>query len=178
MNWKPIPGWPRYEASTAGDIRVAANGRVLKQRPRAGDGYLVVDLYEGPNPGAVNRTKRNRKTVGVNIVICRTFYGPRPSARHEAAHNNGKRLDNSMGNLRWATRLENEQDKLYHGTAPLGESNGRSKLFQYQALAILNDPRKAAVIAADYGIGSRAVSKIKKGHRWPHLQPAKTEAAP
>jgi NUMOD4 motif/HNH endonuclease len=177
MNWKPIPGWPRYEASTDGQIRIQATGRVLAQRLRVGDEYLVVDLYGEPGPGSNRPNRRIRKTIGVNILVCMAFHGPRPSTRHEAAHCNGKKEDNSSGNLRWATRLENEWDKRCHGTAPQGERNGGAKLLRNQALAILHDTRKPAVIAAEYGIGSRAVSKIKRGDRWAHLQPIKMEAA-
>ncbi len=91
MNWKPIPGWPRYEASTDGQIRIQAIGRVLSQQLRIGDDYLVVDLYGEPGPGSNRPNRRIRKTIGVNILVCMAFHGPRPSARHEAAHCNGKR---------------------------------------------------------------------------------------
>jgi hypothetical protein len=177
MNWKPIPGWSRCEARSDGQIRILATGKVLSQRPRVGDDYLVVDLCGEPTPGSNRPDRRIRKTIGVNILVCMAFHGPRPSARHESAHCNGKKEDNLNGNLRWATRLENKWDQRYHGTAPQGERNGGSKLSQNQALAILHDTRKHAVIAAEYGVGRRAVSKIKKGDRWAHIQPVKMEAA-
>jgi HNH endonuclease/NUMOD4 motif len=177
MNWKPIPGWPRYEASTDGMTRIQASGRVLAQRLRVGDDYLVVDLYGEPGPGSNRPNRRIRKTIGVNILVCMAFHGPRPSAHREAAHCNGKKEDNPICNLRWATKLENELDKRLHSTAPQGERNGGAKLLQNQAVAILHDARKHAVIAAEYGIGSRAVSKIKRGDRWAHIQPIKMEAA-
>ena len=44
MNWKAIPGWPRYEASETGPIRNRGTGKVLRQRERPNDRYLVVDL--------------------------------------------------------------------------------------------------------------------------------------
>jgi hypothetical protein len=59
----------------------------------------------------------------------------------------------------------------------LGERNGGAKLTQNQAVAILHDRRKTTVIAADYGIGIRAVRKIKRDDRWGHLQPPLLEAA-
>ncbi len=62
-------------------------------------------------------------------------------------------------------------------TAPQGERNGGAKLLLNQAIAILHDTRKHAITAGDYGIGRRAVSKIKNGHRWTHLQPIRMEAA-
>jgi hypothetical protein len=177
MNWKPIPGWPRYEASTDGLIRIRDSGRVVSQRARTRDKYLVVDLYGEPRPGSNRPGRRPRSTVGVNILVCMAFHGTRPSPRHEAAHCNGKRSDNSSGNLRWATRIENEHDKRQHGTSPLGERNGGAKITQNQALAILYDRRKTTVISAHYGMGIRAVRKIKRGDRWSHLQPTLLDVA-
>ena len=50
MNWKPIPGWPRYEASTDGQIRIQATGTVLSQRLRTDDDYLVRQFGIVPTP--------------------------------------------------------------------------------------------------------------------------------
>jgi hypothetical protein len=35
---------------------------------------------------------------------------------HQAAHGDGAGLNNRLANLRWATRRENEADKIKHGT--------------------------------------------------------------
>jgi hypothetical protein len=71
----------------------------------------------------------------------------------------------------------NEHDKRQHGTSPLGERNGGAKLAQNQALVILFDRRKTTVISAHYGMGIRAVRKIKRGDRWSHLQPTLLDVA-
>jgi hypothetical protein len=105
------------------------------------------------------------------------FKGPRPSGNHEAAHKNGRKNDNRGANLRWATRIENENDKRSHGTAPVGERNAAAKISQNQALSIFHDTRPATTIAADYGINRRTVTKIKLGQRWRHLHAGKTEVA-
>jgi hypothetical protein len=40
---------------------------------------------------------------GIGELVLRAFVGPRPSPTHQAAHGNGRRHDNRLENLRWAT---------------------------------------------------------------------------
>ncbi len=161
MDWKTIPSWPRYEVSTSGMIRNIASGQLIRQRVRkVGKGYVAVDLY-GP-PGT-------RTTVGVHILVCTTFHGPRPSPRHEAAHGDGNRANNYKCNLRWATRLENAEDKRKHDTMVRGERCNFAKLNASQVQAILRDSRSNAAIAISFGVDRRTVGKIKAGKRWAHL---------
>jgi hypothetical protein len=172
MNWKAIPGWPRYEASSEGVIRNRETGKVIRPRVRRARrrGYLAVDLYGPP----LAKGRRNRTTVDIHILVCLAFHGPRPTLDHEAAHWNGVCTDNYSGNLRWATRLENANDKRRHNTILRGEHSGRAKISTAQAIAILPDTRTQTAIAADYGIDRRTVRKIKNGQRWVHLH--ETEA--
>lgn len=165
MIWRNIPGWDDYEASDSGSIRRVSTGCVLRARIRAShDGYAVVDL-QAPS----RASSRKKVTIGVHILVCAAFHGPRPSCEHEAAHGNGARTDNRSRNLRWATRAENAADKALHGTAPVGARNAASKLTDQQVIAIRLDPRNQTVIGAEYGIDRRTVGKIKNGHRWGHL---------
>jgi hypothetical protein len=108
--WKPIPTFDGYEASSLGRIRSVdrhlpdgrfRRGSILKpfQLP---NGYLQVNL--GANVrGYVHR------------FVCMAWHGE-PFAKAEAAHFDGCKLNNSAENLRWATSAENEQDKRRHGT--------------------------------------------------------------
>jgi hypothetical protein len=58
----------------------------------------------------------------VHHLVLEAFVGPRP-AGDQAAHGDGDRLNNVLGNLRWATPKENNGDKRSHGTAMLGTRN-------------------------------------------------------
>lgn len=169
MDWKDIPDWPNYQASSAGEIRNKATGRPIRQRVRKCDGYAVVDLYI-PRLSDAERPQRNKRTFGVHILVCMAFHGSRPSRDHQAAHgNSGNRTDNRKDNLRWATRLENAADKILHGTVTHGELNGCAKLTHQQVLNIMEDTRAQGAIAADYGVDRRTVGKIKNGKRWAHV---------
>jgi len=70
------------------------------------------------------------------------------------------------------TQLDNVQDRNERGRTSRGEKHATAKLTEQQARAVLADPRTTAKIAADYGIGSAQVVRIKRGTRWAHLQPA------
>jgi len=63
----------------------------------------------------------------VNRVVCERAYGKPPSLKHQAAHSCGVKLCINKRHVRWATRAENEADKLKHGTSLLGRTPGNRK---------------------------------------------------
>lgn len=71
------------------------------------------------------------------------------------------------------TPRENAADMAQKGRAAViyGEANHASRLSEVQAQGILSDTRKQSVIAREYGVSPATVCMIKKGLRWPHLQP-------
>lgn len=76
---------------------------------------------------AVNVDGRN---VPAARVMCAMAHGPAPTPDHEAAHGCGKGHEACVNprHLRWATRSENQQDRLIHGTHGRGERGGRAIL--------------------------------------------------
>ena len=129
--WENIPGYPSYQASSAGRIRRRAgtprclSDRILAPKTRqARPGFLPyrdVALSEG---GVV-------KTETVHKLVCLAFHGDRPSAAHEVAHKDGDPANNEATNIRWATVSENKSDYVLHGktsrtqSARLRAENGR-----------------------------------------------------
>ena len=57
------------------------------------------------------------KGYRVNRVVCRMATGE-DHPELEVAHGNNDKTDNTPGNLRWATRSENERDKPVRGKVP------------------------------------------------------------
>jgi hypothetical protein len=121
-SWKPIPGFPGYEASDLGNFRsldrVTASGRRCKGQPLStrvsNRGYLLVDL----------RTAEGKKvTRSVHTVILEAHDKPCPpgmEARHlddNPLHNRwvpGATEDESRargGNLWWGTPGQNRADR-------------------------------------------------------------------
>lgn len=60
--------------------------------------------------------------------ICTNEYGEPPSPSHETAHSCGNSLCVNKKHIRWATHVENEADKIIHGTKPYGEAVGTTRL--------------------------------------------------
>jgi hypothetical protein len=164
--WKAIPGHPGYEASTLGRIRsinrvitkngrpVARKGVVLKNALGPG-GYLLVSL-------------NNQQSCRVHRMILITFVGT-PPAGMQACHNDGNRANNRTDNLRWDTSKHNHADRIGHGTAPVGENNGRSKLSAAQVVCIRGDTRPRYVVAAEYGVTPSLISQIITRRIWSHV---------
>lgn len=125
-DWRPVVGWEHlYEVSNQGRVRSlpryipAVNrdgtgrlnrcpGRVLKGTPDR-DGYLKVNL---------RNTIGGVKTRMVHTLVAEAWIGPRP-LRHDVCHGPGGVGDNSLANLRYGTRSENEADKLRWGRGRL-----------------------------------------------------------
>jgi hypothetical protein len=89
IQWLPIPRFPGYEVSDAGEIR-NKRGRILKQR--LNNGCMKADI--------------GRATVLVHGLVLRTFTG-QPThydKDHYMPKHIGDRLDNRLENLAWAMK--------------------------------------------------------------------------
>lgn len=108
-------------------------------------------------------TAWNGKYVSVSRLICRLVHGDPQDESMQAAHScgNGAKGCVNPACLRWATKRENESDKLIHGTNAKGERSGNSKITNVQVDSIREDKRRGNVIAKEYGISAAQVSRIK-----------------
>lgn len=73
------------------------------------------------------------------------------------------------------TPRDNSVDRTNKGRTrgPVGELNGMAKLTEFQVREILvglTNGRKVTEIAKTYKVGSSAISEIKAGKRWKHVQ--------
>lgn len=178
--WKPVVGNPHYEVSTLGRVkRVLPDlyGRI-SDKPLKGtvrpDGYVSFTLHD---------RGRQASRLGHHLV-CEAFLGPRPSHSHHACHNDGVKTNNALNNLRWATPVENNADKLRHGTVlcgdkhparlnpgylPLGEAHKMAKLTDGAVREIRSDNRKQSEIAKDHGVSQTLISQVKRRLIWRHI---------
>lgn len=156
-----VPGFPSYAVSASGRVGRIGTSTWLRQSPAKRGGYLVVSLWE----------KGKGRTKPVHQLVTLAFHGPRPSPSHDAAHGDGDKLHNHETNLRWATKAENEADKIRHGRSNRGERNGQAKLTDAQAreiIALVAGGARQHVVAAQFGITQGAVSNIVNGKRRCH----------
>ena len=101
-------------------------------------------------------------------LILEIMTGIAPAGMH-ACHNNGNKDDNRYENLRWATPVENNSDKLIHGTAGSGERNGMAKLTWdlVEEIRILRS--MGAVqnhLCKQYGVSPMTISRIVRRQLW------------
>lgn len=169
--WRVVPGYPDYEVSNFGQVRRLTASRrsragiVLKQTLMKGK-YFQVTLWKGGKC----------KGFRINRLVAMVFIGPAPSPKHEAAHNDGNSHNNHWTNLRWATKLENEADKLIHGTRSHGEKHGTAKLKAVQVLEIrrkyFEEGATQMALAAEFGVRQTQISRIVRKEEWPNLEAA------
>lgn len=153
-----FPANPNYCVSESGKVgRIGTHGHLSPCSLKRG-GYLAVNLW---------RDNRGR-TWPVHQIVCIAFHGERPTPKHDAAHIDGNKANNHWTNLRWATRAENEADKVRHGTSNRGERNGMAKLSDAQAAAIIAESAGGItqqLLAEKYGVTKGAISNIIRGKR-------------
>ena len=167
--WKAAPGHPDYDVSNLGRVRLAVPrnnrplGHIMRPKVEASNGYLRVSLSR----------PKGRKTVSVHRLVALAFLGEAPSNSHEVAHRDGNPANNHLSNLRWATKAENQGDRVAHGTHSRGERHPMVKLTKAEVIAIRHSPRcfgSGRELAQKYNVTPAAISAIRKGKLWSHVQ--------
>lgn len=163
-DFTPYPLDPRYG--------VSRDGRVCRfvQRGRYAPGECARCFSHG-----YWVTRIGGIQIGVHQIVAATFI-PNPENKPEAAHWDNDRSNNTVENLRWATRKENEEDKVRHGTLTLGTRNGMVKLtpnqVTYVKQMLTGKPRGVPPlhqdIADELGVNRSCVTRIANGKRWSH----------
>jgi hypothetical protein len=166
--WRSIDDF--YCVSSEGRVRrtwsCSGNftGRILKSS-RGTDGYGIVTLSAG----------NIKKTRLVHALVCLAFHGPKPFPGAEVRHLNGDPADSRAANLCWGTHAENMQDRVTHGTAPLGDKSARATLSNDEVRAARSAYRRAragrwrapdgliASLADSYGVNVGTFKHILRG---------------
>lgn len=101
---------------------------------------------------------------GAYQVMCEIAHGPRPSPEHESAHSCGKGPFACVHpqHLRWATRQENQSDRVEHGTLPVGEEwyNARLTSAEIAEIRNLGGQMRQVDIANMFGTSQSHVGRI------------------
>lgn len=162
--WRLIPFMPVYEVSNEGIVRRVIGrtntfpGRVLK--PHKSNGYWRVTLY-------MNGTHQKHN---INRLVLIAFRGPPPTPEHESAHGDGDRSNDRLDNLRWATKKENAEDCIKHGTKCCRENHPHAKLTSADVVAILSrytgKRGELRAMASEFGVSRPAITNIVRRKRW------------
>ena len=129
----------------------------VKTRRRGGLLYPTIDRY-----GYCKIKLGGTGYTTVHRLVLQAFVRPCP-AGYQCAHGDGKRTNNRLSNLRWATPMENYADRVRHGTA-----TQRAKLLPHQILEIraLAGHLTGTEIARRYNIGKAQACRILRGVAW------------
>lgn len=107
--WRPIPGFPHYEASTHGRIRALFRSNLhpgcIRKPNVTPEGYGYLTLTED----------RKVYTKKVHRLVAMAWI-PNPENKPQVRHLDGNPSNNHVGNLAWGTGKENAADSLRHGT--------------------------------------------------------------
>ncbi|MEO0849205.1 MAG: NUMOD4 domain-containing protein [Cyanobacteria bacterium J06648_1] len=144
-------------------------GRVLKLRINPG-GYYYIGLGK-------NGTKA---TFAIHQLVAQVFLD-NPENKPIVNHIDGKKLNNSVANLEWATYSENLKHAYKTGLRQavqieaVGSKNYKRKLKPEQVIEIKrllatgNLTHKE--IAIRFSVARSTITEIKSGKRWNHLNP-------
>ena len=109
--------------------------------------------------------------------MCELKHGPAPSPTHHAAHSCGR---GHLGcvhpdHLSWKTPVENNADKLLHGTHSRGERNSGARLkardiFEIRRLYAVNRKESYRAIGQRYGVSDGAIKGVLTGATWGWLK--------
>jgi hypothetical protein len=171
--WRAVPGHEGYEVSNLGRVRSYRahggnrGGRQvktprIKTTRRHNTGYSSVVLQ-----AELGRSQ----AYSVHVLVAAAFLGPRPEG-YQVAHFDGDKMNARLDNLRYATPVENAQDKHRHGTTCHGEAGGNTKLTTAQVQEIVARYGAGELqreLAARFGISQSQVSNIVRRASWSHL---------
>jgi hypothetical protein len=116
-------------------------------KPQLREGYWRVELNDA-RAGL-------RLARGVAQLVLLAFVGPRPVDATDVRHLDGDRMNNSLENLAWGTRAQNEDDKRRHGRDNAGERHGMHKLTDQQVQEMLQryrDGESPSSLAREFGV--------------------------
>lgn len=166
----------RYGSPLAGGPSISPAGAPIAWMVRnlnySGDECLIWPFGRtGSGYGAMKEGGRQRLA---HLWVCQRVHGDQPSSDMEAAHScgNGHLGCVNPRHLRWATKVENAEDRTRHGRTSRGERHTNAVLKERQVLEIyaakVTGP-SASVVAQRYGVAKPTVCCIWNGRTWSWL---------
>lgn len=168
--WKDIPGFEGYyQASNLGQIRRVKGGKGTKNVE--GKPHILKGGYNRRGYRVVSLCKDKTKSSFLwHRVVMLAFVG---FSNLQVNHKDGIKANNCLTNLEYVTNKENHKHAKDFNLLTVGESQGSSKLKEYQAVEILLEllygERTQEEISKRYNVGRTTISAIKNGRTWGHV---------
>jgi hypothetical protein len=161
--WKEIEGYENYYVSNLGRVKVVKYLSLQKNS----SGYFGVKVGVKPNV----------RRLSVARMVAQAFI-PNPKNLPQVNHISGKKTDNHVENLEWATASENCKHAWNIGLQTSedhrGERHGRHILNEKQVRVIkhlrnVKNKMTLKQIADVFRVNVPAIQKIYKGTNWKHV---------
>lgn len=114
------------------------------------------------------------KRAGAHRYVCELAHGAPPTPKHEAAHSCGHGKDGCVNrnHLLWKTRIENQADRLEHGTHNRGTRQGGAKLTEddVREIIALKGIEMQRNLAERFGVRRTTIASIQQGRNWAWVQ--------
>lgn len=165
--WKNVPGFQGYQVSSLG--RAKSLDRMIQSK-----GDQKRGPYQRKIPGKLLEASRDAegyrhvyKVGRIHRAVLLAFVGPCPEGQ-EVRHRDGDKENNSLKNLLYGTRSENQLDRVGHGTSHRGEQHPMVKLTTQQVIVIKKDRGATTqrALAKRFGVTAGCVRSILIGRNW------------
>ena len=167
--WKHIPCLPKYYfASNQGRVKRLAHKKMTKK------GLITLKemIYHGTSISKGYLCVHIRpKMYNVHRLVLLAFL-KQPKDKIQVNHKNGIKSDNTLKNLEWVTRRENEDHALRTGLKKVyGEYNPMHKLKNHQVLEISRECEfySDRELAAKYNVKPISIHRIRHKKYWQRL---------
>lgn len=178
--WRDVPGFKWVRVSDHGRVKtltrtiVRRNGSKYHVRGKILKTQMICNGYSA---SVSSKALNGMFYVGRLVLI--TFVGRCPTGM-ECCHWDGDPSNNLLSNLRWDTHVNNEKDKLRHGTDHTtinarGENHCRSKLTEEDVIEIRRAYKKGKhgyglrQLARIYGMTTEGIRSVVNGTTWKHI---------
>lgn len=162
-----------YGAGDDGHIYCYSSAKVNRNKPNP---FLLSEFFfrkaAYPHVSVIINGERTVKSV--HTLVCRAFYGDKPTPKHVVRHLDGSKDNNRPENLAWGTYAENSADAKRHGVQAKGEAQGIAKLTDEGVRIIrasiprgLWNTKDAAQV---FGVTQSTISQIARGRGWEHVK--------
>ena len=170
-NWRSVVGFEGlYEVSDYG--RVRSWKRTTKTGVHGG-GLLKPSTDRQGRRTVCLSCNGNRVNKRVHQLVLESFVGPKPKGMECCHFPDSNPANNYLTNLRWDTRVNNQADRLVHGTSNRGGKHGMSKLVNVDVERIrdirLIGQQTYPVIAEYFNVSISTIGQILRRTAWQHV---------
>ncbi len=172
ITFQEIAGFPHY--------RVGDDGSVWSRKVRGSNGKSTGDWWKLKltlqNTGYLHVTLCNGGKKGrqfaVHRLVLEAFVGKCPKGM-QCLHADGVRSNNALGNIKWGTPTENQNDRLRHGTDSCGTKSKTAKLTE----AVVSEIRSlraahgtsTSSLARRFEVSRRCIDFAINRQTWKHV---------